>query len=261
MMKRVFPFILALLMLCTLVACSGDEDDGLMNDAVINVGIQVPTYKDSDGDTFTYEYLTSTTVAITGFTGNDEPHTVTIPAEIEGRAVTEIADEAFYAKSNIAAIQCEAKLTRIGDYAFAYCEALLTVDIPETVETVGKGAFYNCTSLTTCELSEGVVSVGDQAFAGCVALTTVSFPKTLTAIGQYAFANCTALSAISLPEGVASVGAQAFYNCTAVETLSLPATLTEIGDWAFNPIVRDLADEAITVPAGSVAEEHIKQFR
>ncbi|MBR5616096.1 MAG: leucine-rich repeat protein, partial [Clostridia bacterium] len=60
---------------------------------------------------------------------------------------------------------------------------------------------------------------------------------------------------------VVTVGAQAFYNCTAVESLKLPASLTEIGDWAFNPIVRNLPDEAITVVEGSVAAEYIEQFR
>jgi hypothetical protein len=73
--------------------------------------------------------------------------------------------------------------------------------------------------------------------------------------------DCTSLTSIVLPEGVTSVGAQAFYDCTAVETLSLPASLIEIGKWAFNPIVRDLPDEAITVVEGSVAAKHIAEFR
>lgn len=259
MTKRIFALMLALLMLCTLAACS--PDDELIDDPVINIGIQKPTYKDSHGDTFTYEYLSSTTVAITGFSGSDEPHLVTIPAVIEDRDVVAIADQAFYANSNISDVKCEAKLTAIGNYAFAYCEALKTVELPTSVEVIGKGAFYHCSAMTSCTLPEGVKTIDNYAFAGCAALPTITFPATIRTIGEYAFANCTALTAIVIPEGATTIGAQAFYNCTAVEALNLPASLTEIGEWAFNPIVRDLPDEAITVVADSVAAKYVKQFR
>lgn len=259
MTKRIFALMLALLMLCTLAACSPEDD--VTSDPVINIGIQKPTYKDSHGDTFTYEYLSSTTVAITGFSGSDEPHLVTIPAVIEDRDVVAIADQAFYANSNISDIKCEAKLTEVGNYAFAYCEALKTVELPSTVEKIGKGSFYNCSAMTSCTMPEGLTTIDNYAFAGCAVLPSITFPATLKEIGEYAFANCVALEAIVIPEGATTVGAQAFYNCTAVAALNLPASLTEIGEWAFNPIVRDLPDEAITVVADSVAAKYVKQFR
>lgn len=274
MMKRVFALMLAVLMLCTLVACSGNEDDGVTDDPVIDVEIKLPTYTDSNGDTFTYEYLNSTSVKITGFSGSDEPHLVTIPAyiveevKVEGdkteqvkKTVAEIADSAFFANSNISDIKCEAELVSIGRYAFAYCEALLTVELPDTLKNIGDGAFYNCSALTSVDLGSGVQTIGDHVFANCALLSTITFPSSLQNIGAYTFAECVALTAIELPEGVVSVGTQAFYNCTSVEKLTLPASLTEIGKWAFNPVVRTLPDEAITVVEGSKAAEHIAQFR
>ena len=59
----------------------------------------------------------------------------------------------------------------------------------------------------------------------------------------------------------ASINILVLRNCTAVEALTLPASLSEIGDWAFNPIIRDLPDEAITVVEGSYAAEYIVPFR
>ena len=272
MTKRVFALMFALLLLCTMTACSPEDD--VIDDPVINIGVQTPTYKDSYGDTFTYEHLSSTTVAITGFSGSDEPHTVTIPATVtemvkgEGgklepvvKQVVAIAEKAFYANSNISDIKCEAELISVGNYAFAYCEALKTVELAATVETIGDGAFYNCSSLTACKLSDSLTSIGTAAFRNCGVLLSITFPSSLKTIGDFAFGDCVALNAIDIPEGVVTVGAQAFYNCTAVESLKLPASLTEIGDWAFNPFVRNLPDEAITVVEGSVAAEHIKQFR
>ncbi len=260
MTKRIFALMLAVFaLLCTVTACSPEDD--VIDDPVINIGTESLVYKDSQGDTFTYEYLSSTTVAITDFAGNDEPHLVTIPAVIEERQVVAIADGAFRAKSNISDIKCEADVVSIGKHAFAYCEALKTVELPASVETIDEGAFYNCSSLVSCTLSEGLTTIGFYAFANCASLPTITFPKTLTSIGAFAFGDCVALTAIIIPEGTVSVGAQAFYKCTAVKTLSLPASLTEIGDYAFNPVIRDLADEDITVVDGSVAAEHISQFR
>ena len=61
----------------------------------------------------------------------------------------------------------------VGDYAFAYCSKLTSVDFPL------------------------VTSIGTYAFNGCSALTSVNFPL-VTSIGTYAFYNCSALTALIL---------------------------------------------------------------
>ena len=227
--------------------------------------LKMPTYTDSFGDTFTYQYLNSTTVEITGFSGSDEPHLVTIPAYvIEGDVelqVVAVDDSTFFACANISAVKCEAELEKINPHTFAYCEALVTVELPDSLKSIDNGAFYHCSSLATLNLGKGVKEIGKQAFASCVSLENVAFPASLRHIDESAFAECTALTAIELPEGVVSVGAQAFYNCTSVEKLTLPASLTEIGQWAFNPVIRTLPDGAITAPEGSVAAEYVQKYR
>jgi hypothetical protein len=273
MMKRTLALLLAALMLFAFTACS-NEDDSITKDPVININIQAQTYTDSHGDTFTYKHLNSTTVAITGFSGVDTPHVVTIPATIvqtiekEGgqtekieKKVVAIDSLAFRAKSNISGIKCEAQLETIGSYAFAYCEALETVELPDSLKTIGEAAFYHCSSLVTCDLGAGLIEIGGFAFANCALLPAVTFPASLKRIDMYAFAECSALTAIEFSEGLTVVGAQAFYNCNAVERLVLPASLTEIGEYPFNPFIRTLPDEAITVVEGSVAAQHIDQFR
>lgn len=261
MMKKIIALALATLMLCALVACGGKEDQ-ITDDPVINIGAQYLTYTDDDGNTFTYDYRTSTTIEITAFSGSDEPHAVTIPATIGEYTVAAIADEAFFSYSNLSSVTLPEGLIEIGEYAFANCEVLTTVNFPSTLKTIGKGAFYSCDTLAAADLSGAALeSIDAQAFADCPMLATANFPASLREIGEYAFANCVSLSAIKLPEGVTTVGEQAFYNCTAVTTLTLPATLVNIGDWAFNPTARDLEDTAITVPAGSAAEAYIKNAR
>ncbi len=261
MTKKIIALVLAALMLSALVACSGKQDT-ITDDPVINIGVQLMTYTDENGDAFTYEYITSTSVAITAFSGNDEPHTVTVPAKIDAYDVTAIAEQAFYACSNISSLTLPEGLTTIGAYAFANCEVLTEVSLPKTLETVEKGAFYGCDTLPAMDFTQTALSsIGNNAFADSPALASVSFPASLKTVGDLAFLNCTALTAITLPEGVESVGDQAFYNCTAAESLTLPASLTQIGDFAFNPTARDLEDAAITVPADSFAAEYLDSFR
>ena len=227
--------------------------------------IKSPTYTDSFGDTFTYQYLSSTTVEITGFSGSAEPHLVTIPAYvIEGDVklkVVGVGDSLFLACSNVSAVKCDAELEKIKPYTFAYCEALITVELPDSLKSIGNGAFYHCSALKNVDLGESVQDIGKNAFSYCAALSDITFPASLRHIDEGAFAECTALTAVELPEGVVSVGAQAFYNCTSVEKLTLPASLTDIGAWAFNSFIRTLPDEAITAPEGSVAAEYVQKYR
>lgn len=269
-MKKLITLTLALLMLCTLCAC-GSEDEGMIDDPVINIGAQILTFKDDAGNTYTYDYLTSSTIEIVGFEGvTDEPHDVTVPATytyVDGDAeieyvVASIGAEAFYANSSIATITLPEGLTTVDAYAFANCEAMTAVTFPSTLTTIGKGAFYGCDIIAEYDFSgTALATIGDNAFADSPALATVKFPSTLKSIGASAFLNCTALTAITLPEGFESVATQAFYNCTAVTELTLPASLTDIGAWAFNPTARDLEDSAIIRPAGSFADEYLKTVR
>lgn len=262
MTKKILAMLLAVMLLCTLAAC-GNKEEGVIDDPVINLGNQALTFADEDGNTYTYDYLTSTTIEIIGYTGySDEPHAVTIPASYDGYAVAAIGAEAFYANSSISSLTLPEGLISVGEYAFANCEAMASVTFPATLEKLEKGAFYGCDILAAADLSKtALVSIGANAFADSPALATANFPATLETVGASAFLNCTALTAITLPEGVTAVETQAFYNCTAAKTLSLPATLTEIGDWAFNPTARDLEDAAITVPADSYAAEYLKTIR
>ncbi len=262
MTKKIAASVLAVLILCALVACSSGKSDGTgLTDSVIDIGEQKLTYTASNGDTFTYEYLTSTTAKITAFSGEYAPHTVTIPATLGERTVTEIAASAFYACSGIAEVRFEAPVEVIGDYAFANCEGLETVEFPASVREIGKGAFWGCAALKEVILPTGATAIGDIAFYGCTALEKLTVPATLETIGDSAFTNCTALTAIELPEGVRAVGEQAFYGCTAVKSVKLPASLEEIGKWAFITQIKALTDEEIVTVPGSAAAEYVKSMR
>jgi hypothetical protein len=65
----------------------------------------------------------------------------------------------------------------IGDYAFAGCDELVSVEIPQGTTYIGSGAFSGCYSLTTVKFPESVSHVGKKVFDGCQKLEDVNIPE------------------------------------------------------------------------------------
>ena len=53
------------------------------------------------------------------------------------------------------------------------CTSLASIDIPNSVTTIGTRAFMDCTSLASVDIGESVTTIGDGAFHGCDAITSV----------------------------------------------------------------------------------------
>lgn len=63
-------------------------------------------------------------------------------------------------------------------WAFAYCSSLTSINIPDSVTSIGANAFSGCRSLTSINIPDGVTSIGEGAFSGCSALTDITFAGT-----------------------------------------------------------------------------------
>ncbi len=86
--------------------------------------------------------------------------------------------------------------TNIGDYAFANCKLLKSVEMPSSIKVIGKNAFANCQGFTNFLIGEGVTSIADFAFMGCVNVVGVAFPRSLKTIGDGIFSKCCNISSI-----------------------------------------------------------------
>lgn len=139
-------------------------------------------------------------------------------------------------------------LTKIGDYAFAWCQYLDISSLPSTVTQIGQYAFENCSRLRSItSLPSGVTSIGNYAFEFCGNLALTSLPSGLTSLGQNAFRSCSELMLSSLPSGITTIGGSTFQNCYLVTFSSLPSGLTRIGSYAFG----NCYDVTIsTIPSG-----------
>lgn len=98
-----------------------------------------------------------------------------------------------------------------------------TVEIPNTVTSIGACAFYYCENLTSVTIPSSVTAIGDDAFLGCSKLSSITLPSNLQTIGEYAFSNCS-LSNVTIPASVSTIGFGAFQiNGIKVNTPDLSA--------------------------------------
>lgn len=156
-----------------------------------------------------------------------------------------VGRSSFYACQSLKSIdlsQCP-RLKTVGIMAFGY-SGLEEVILPEyTLDTISPYSFYECNALKTITIPVTVQSIGAQAFFGCDNLEEVIFAEdeyessVVKSIGDSAFYRCYSLKEINLPDSVKTVGDSAFYGCSAVEKLKLDNSLESIGDNSFTNLV------------------------
>lgn len=190
-------------------------------------------------------------IEITGF--DNSISDVVIPSEIEGLPVTAISVGAFY------------------------LSAITSIEIPNTVTSIGEMAFLGCTSLKSVKLSTGVAKIDKNAFGSCSALQEIQvakdnpnfsslngvlyskkqdtlviypaaktdaayiIPSNVTSVAMYAFSENPYLETLTIPNSLIKVGDSAFYNCKNLRAVSYNGTEEE-----WNQITIGLLNEKLT---------------
>ena len=147
-------------------------------------------------------------------------------------------------------------LTSIEEAAFANCTALEKLNVPPTVNTLGRWILEN-TKVTSFTIPQGVTEIPASCFYGS-AITTINIPPSVKTIGNWAFQDAK-LTEVVIPSSVTSIGKWAFgcdndnptlqsviieaditeipvccfYLQTKLTSLSLSEGITAIGDDAF----------------------------
>lgn len=111
----------------------------------------------------------------------------------------EIGKYMFY-KCTFVSIKLPKTSKIIDESAFAYCNNLKEVVIPDGITVFGSGCFYECVSLDKITLPQNLESIGDGAFCRCIRLRNIDIPKTVKEIGLYAFKGCTGLTSVNITD-------------------------------------------------------------
>lgn len=116
-------------------------------------------------------------------------------------------------------------ISALPDSAFADCQGLVFVSLPEGLEDTGHCTFMHCKMLNTVKLPSSLKVIGGRAFFGCPNLLDVNTPNGMTSIQTLAFGYCGMLENFQLPPTLKSIGPRAFKNCESLLSLHLPTSL------------------------------------
>lgn len=124
-------------------------------------------------------------------------------------------------------------LISIEEAAFANCTALEKLNVPSTVNTLGRWILEN-TKVTSFTIPQGVTEIPASCFYGS-AITTISIPTSVKTIGNWAFQDAK-LTEVVIPSSVTSIGKWAF-GCEndnpTLQSVIIEANITEIPECCF----------------------------
>ncbi|MDD4291397.1 MAG: leucine-rich repeat protein [Clostridia bacterium] len=148
---------------------------------------------------------------------------------VVGANVVSIGEQAFAKCSNLTSvIFTGTKLKTIDRYAFSYCFALQSVDLPEGLVSFGSNCFYYCTSLTSYTIPSSCKAIADHAFYYCTSLESIYIPSTVNTIGFYAFSECNSVTSVTIDGDIKSIY-QAFIGLDNLTELTINGDIDYIG--------------------------------
>ena len=143
---------------------------------------------------------------------------------------TKKIDSMAFKNTAIKEINLPNSLEEIGKEVFAGCKNLTQAYLP--ISQLGAGTFLDCYNLKS--VSGSIQIIGDYAFKNCSSLVEVNFDS-VQKIGNFAFNGCRTLPQFNFSK-VESIGQSAFIECKKLQDkdyLDL-ANVTSIGEGAFS---------------------------
>lgn len=122
-------------------------------------------------------------------------------------------------------------ITRIGNNLLDRFRNLEDVKLPEGLQEIGCGAFAGCNILNNIDLPDNINLIERDAFSG-TNISKINWPEKANSISAGVF-SVTKLKEFSVPEGVTEIDTQAFLECTELSKITIPRSVTRIGDEVF----------------------------
>jgi hypothetical protein len=133
-------------------------------------------------------------------------------------SVTSIGPEAFRECIQLKHVNMSSNLTILGDSAFSGCRNLTNFTIPAQLSAIGGGVFEG-TGLISLYIPDNIQSIGILAFAQCLSLEKVYLGNGVYSIGIGAFAHCLKLETAVVGQNVNVIRQDVIYNCSSLDTI------------------------------------------
>lgn len=144
------------------------------------------------------------------------------------------------------------QVTTISDYCFANNNLIKTVNIPDTVTSIGEKAFYNCSNLEKINVSY-VTYIGDNAFDNCLKLKKITsinenglilsendnlnsfdIPSNITEIGENVLNGWDKLNNLTINEPIKKIDDNSITNNPLLNNVTIYTVLDDLGDNVFS---------------------------
>ena len=162
-----------------------------------------------------------------GNMGTSNIEQVTIGPEVQ------IIPNSFVKQSKIQSVDIPNSVTTIGSSAFALCELLENTTVGNAVTSFGNSAFEGCSRLSSIAIPNSTTTMGDKVFYGCSSLESATIGNSVTSIGSQAFYGCSNLQNMVIPDLATSIGSRAFRGCSRLTDVTIGSSVTNIGIEAF----------------------------
>ena len=143
--------------------------------------------------------------------------------------VTSVGDCFLFGAISLNSVQISNTVESIGEDAF-YSTSILSVTIPGNVKNIDFGAFYGCKFLKNLVIKKGVETIGWSAFCYCESLTNVSIPESVERIMNNAFGR-SGLKNVTVK--AKNIGYQAFMDCKDLTSIKISGNVQVIESGAF----------------------------
>ena len=156
--------------------------------------------------------------------------------------VTKISDYAFNDCNGITSIDIPSDIASIGKDTFTGCNNIITATLPTTVlssisknklqrvvlnggEEIPSGAFVNCSDLTSIDIANSITSIGQFAFSNCTSLQSIKIPNSVVSIAWQTFNGCNNLKNVTF-ENTSGWFYALFSNSSINDSKSIVADVT-----------------------------------
>lgn len=274
-MKKKIGIVILATMMATLVACGNDSKTGSNETSTVAVNNETEnntqenttdkkqeanadelsdeyllSLPETSADQFRYEELADGTIKIKGYMGEyGKDVIIVIPAEIEGKKVTEIRKEGFQ-RSQFKAVVTGANVHTIGEGAFMSAAVeKLVVNGPVTDIESNTFALAQISSISLPNSIETIKGNAFLSYGG----KKIIIPESVKLIEVAAF-SMASIEELVFEGGAAVVQKAAFSQNSNLKKVFVPACEIKFEEDVF------YLDENITIvtPAGSSAEEYAK---